>query len=101
MPLSDLYYTAPENCYFNELRDAAIKIWESYGFETDYAQSKINRIVDLENVSDNFMYIVAMFDMPNQRRLSEMISDGCRDAVCMRLIAGGQPDWANPFLLPR
>ena len=98
MPLSDLYYTAPENCHFNELRDAALEIWRSYGFETDYAQSKINRIVDLENVGDNFMCMVAMFDMPNQMRLSEMISDGCREEVCVRMIAGGQPDWANPFL---
>lgn len=92
-----LYYTAPEDEYFNDLKEKAIELWSTYDDEFGYASEKISRIKFIANVRDNFMYIVAMFDLPNQRKLAEMISPETRSEVRRRMVDGGQPDIYNPF----
>ena len=89
--MSKLYYTAPEEKQFNELKEKAIEIWKT--FNNDYGQvdEKVNRIKDILNIEDNFMYIVAMFDSGNQRKLAEKLSDETRKAVRDRMIDGGTP----------
>lgn len=94
---SDFYYTAPGNEHFTELKNAAIEIWESYDDTYGYASGKIGHIADLKNQGDNFMYMVAMFDMGNQYKLADMLSDETREQVRLRLKAGGQLDEYNPF----
>ena len=94
---AELYYTAPTDALFEEVRTAAMDLWDQYP-DKRYVQDKHNRIKDIGNVSDNFMYIVAMFDIQNQRILASMISKECREAINDRMKDGGQPDWANPFL---
>lgn len=83
----DFYYTAPRNTLFEEVRAEAMKIWGSY--KEPYRTEKMDRIKDLKNVSDNFMYIVAMFDMPNQTKLADNISPEAREAIRKQMIAGG------------
>ncbi len=83
----EFYYTAPREELFEEVRAAAMAIWE--GYEDPYRTEKINRINTIKNVSDNFMYIVAMFDMYNQAKLADRISPEAREAIRKRLIAGG------------
>jgi len=64
-----LYYIAPSDELFEEVKREAIKLWLEIDTDNDkfgYATEKINRIKDIQNVSDNFMYIVAMFDINNQ-----------------------------------
>lgn len=87
-----LYYTAPTDEQFEELKAAAIMIWSKLGAEPTYAHEKISRIKDLPNVKDNFMYMVAMFDMYNQLWLAVSLSKGTRAAVRARLIDGGMPE---------
>lgn len=96
--MTDLYYTAPTSEQFEELKEEAIRIWNTYDDTHGYATSKINSIKDLENVSDNFMYMVAMFDSHNQVKLSLNLSSKTREAVALRMADGGSPYIFNPFL---
>lgn len=93
--MEKLYYTPPSNELFDELKNAAIDVWSSYG--EPYRSEKIASIKDIENVSDNFMYMVAMFDTSNQIKLKKLLSDDCKKAVSERLISGGCPDEYNFF----
>jgi len=95
-----LYYTPPTNEQFNELKEKAIEIWSTMGDEPSYSQEKIGRIKDINNVGDNFMFIVAMFDQNNQQKLSNKLEDETRGAVAERIRDGGAPDYYNVFLYP-
>jgi len=95
--MTKLYYIAPAEKEFEELKEIAIKIWNTYDDKHGYATEKINQIKDLKNVSDNFMYIVAMFDISNQGKLSIMLSSKTRKAVGDRLKDGGTSDTYNVF----
>ena len=86
-----LYYTPPSDLYFRELKARAMEIWKSYDDEFGYATEKVNQIKNIQNIKDNFMYMVAMFDIQNQAKLSARLSDGCKKEVRDRMIDGGQP----------
>lgn len=68
------YYTAPPQNVFDEIKENAMNIWLTFDDTHGYVTEKINRIKDLENVSDNAWYIVAMFDTNNQAKLISMVS---------------------------
>jgi len=84
----DLYYKAPTNKVFNEVKREAIKIWQGYDDTHGYATGKINRIRDLENIRDNMMFIFGMFDIFNQLKLANKLSDISRTAIEKRLPKG-------------
>ena len=84
--MQELYYIPPEDKIFNEVKEEAIKIWGSYDDTYGYASEKIGRIKDIENIKDNFMYIVAMFDSNNQNKLMQNISFEAQQAIKERLI---------------
>lgn len=88
--MAKLYYTPPKQKHFNELKRSAIKIWETYDNTYGYVDEKVDRIKDIKNIEDNFMYMVAMFDMSNQRKLADMLSEPTRIDVRLRMIDGGQ-----------
>lgn len=67
------YYTAPRQDIFDEIKDNAIKIWQTYDNTYGYVDEKVGRIKDIQNVSDNAWFIVAMFDMDNQQKLLSMV----------------------------
>lgn len=99
--MSRLYYTPPTDDIFNEVRNCAIQIWRGYDDTYNYATEKISRIEDIGNVGDNLMYIVAMFDMPNQTKLGAMLSEDARDAIFRRMLDGGNDmRYIAPTLLP-
>lgn len=89
--MSRLYYTPPSEEQFNEVKGKAIEIWNDFSNEYGYVDEKVNSIKDIANVQDNFMYMVAMFDMDNQRKLANKLSDETKQAVRERMIDGGQP----------
>ncbi len=84
-----LYYTPPPDDLFKEVKAKCIEIWKTYDDEFRYATSKVNRIKDLENVSDNFMHMVAMFDLNNQMRLKDRLSSEACTHIRLRMIDGG------------
>jgi len=89
---TQLYYTAPSDKLFNEIKEAAMELWKEVDTDNDkygYATEKINRIKDIANVSDNFMFIVAMFDVGNQAKLANKLSEETKKEVRIRMIDGG------------
>ena len=87
--MSKLYYTPPSDKCFEELKEKAIEIWKTYDDTYKYATGKINRIKDIKNIQDNFMYILAMFDHINQRKVISKLSNETKEAIRIRLIDGG------------
>lgn len=84
-----LYYQAPEDKVFNEVKEVSMNIWGSYDDTYGYASEKIDRIKDLPNYKDNLMYMVSMFDSDNQRKLSLSLSKESKKAIRDRYISGG------------
>lgn len=98
--MADLYYTPPSDELFQEVRDRAMELWHEIDSDNDaygYATEKCDRIRDLANVGDNFMYIVAMFDLSNQQKLAEKLSLEACAAIRDRMIDGGNPPYLIPF----
>ena len=87
--MDNLYYQPPSNEIFNEVKEEAMKIWQGYDNQFGYVDGKLERIMTLENVGDNLMYIVAMFDQSNQAKLASRLSEEARTAIRERIIAGG------------
>ena len=81
----ELYYTAPSDKVFDEMKHLAIEIWKTYDDLHGYATEKINEIKDLPNVSDNFMYILAKFDYDNQATLKYQASKELIEEITKRL----------------
>lgn len=63
------YYKAPNQEVFDDIKTAALAIWRTYDDTYGYQSEKVNRIKDLKNISDNYGYIVGMFDSWNQNKL--------------------------------
>ena len=74
------YYTAPPQEIFEDIKENARKIWQSYDDTYGYASEKIAR-TDIENISDNAWYIVAMFDQTNQMKLLSMVKPETMKAI--------------------
>jgi len=81
----ELYYTAPKDEIFENLRESAIKIWETYDNEYGYVDEKVNQVKNLQNITDNFMYIFAMFDSQNQQKVMALIKEETQEAIKKRL----------------
>ena len=96
--MASLYYTPPSDDQFKQLQLAAEIIWREYDDTYGYATEKADKVLGLQNVGDNFMYIVAMFDIHNQRKLAQILDEPTRRAVSDRMIDGGMPPEYNPFL---
>ena len=91
--MAEIYYTAPSEEAFNEMKRASIAVWETKGNEGGYSDDKISRIKDIKNTQDNFMYMLAMFDTGNQSLVCQKLSDKTREAVRVRLVDGGNPEF--------
>ena len=59
-----------------------INIWRGYG----HNHEKIAYIKWIRNISDNMLYIIAMFDGNNIKKLSETISNEAKKEIYDRLI---------------
>ncbi len=95
-----LYYTPPRQELFEAVKSRAMELWKEVDSDNDkfgYATEKINQIKDIQNVGDNFMYIVAMFDIDNQRLLANRLAEETRTAIRERMIDGGNPSYLIPF----
>ena len=98
--MSKLYYTAPSDEIFEEVKKASMDLWtERYPEETSpfYAKEKTDRIKDWQNVGDNVMSLVAMFDSYNMELLAEKLGVEAREAIRERMIDGGNQEYTIPF----
>lgn len=73
------YYTAPADDIFEDIKRCSISIWNTYDDTYWYASSKIDRIKDLPNISDNCLSIVGMFDIHNQAKLLGLVRDEAKE----------------------
>lgn len=90
--MTNLYYVPPPDNCFEDMKRACLDVWGKYkNSPGDYYKEKTARIPDMENVGDNFMYLFAMFDFPNQRQVISLLESETIEEVRKRLIAGGNP----------
>lgn len=68
------YDTAPSEQIFNEIKKAAIEIWQTYDDTHGYASEKIAMVNSITNFKDNWGTMVGMFDSPNQQKLLAKLS---------------------------
>lgn len=95
-----LYYTPPTDEQFDELKEKAMELWMDVDSDKDaygYVTEKRNRIKDIPNVKDNFMYMVSMFDHGNMCKLATKLSEDTRKAVKERMLDGGYDLFLIPF----
>ena len=87
--MTRLYYTAPSDEVFEDLKQKSIEVWKSKNAHPSYENEKVGYIEKIHNIGDNFMTIFAMFDHNNQRKVGEIISQATKNALNERLIDGG------------
>lgn len=81
------YYEAPPEEVFQDIKNNAIKIWQTYDNTYGYVDEKVKRIKPLQNIQDNAWTIVAMFDTQNQVKLLSMLSPATA-ALTIKAIRG-------------
>jgi len=86
--MNNLYYKAPEDKVFKEVKEKAIEIWNTYDDKYGYATEKIGRIKDIQNIKDNVMYMVAMFDLNNRQKLMVKLSPETKKEIADRILEG-------------
>ncbi len=92
-----LYYTAPRDQIFNEVKNACIETWKEVGSHPLYIKEKVDYVSQVNNISDNVMTIVALFDENNMQILAEKLGDEARQAIRARMVDGGHPSFLIPF----
>ena len=65
---------APTEEVFNEMKQAATQIWNTYDNEFGYVDEKMETVNRLTNVQDNAMVFYRMFDSVNQVKMSVQLS---------------------------
>lgn len=70
---SEEYYIAPSDEIFEDVKQAAIELWQTYDNTFGYVTEKLSRIQHIQNVRDNTAYIVSMFDWNNKNKLRMMV----------------------------
>ena len=88
-----IYYTAPSDDSFKDMKEAAIQVWQQYKDESPYWGDKTGTVERLENIKDNFMYIFSMFDHPNQMKCIQLLKEETKAALKERMIDGGNDPW--------
>ena len=68
---------------FDELKAEAIKVWNTYDNTHGYADEKIDRIKPIKNVKDNWITLVGMFDIHNQKKLYDNLGPAAQEAMNM------------------
>lgn len=86
------YYDPLSPTAFEEVKKIACEIWQSYDDTYGYASEKISKIKGINNIADNGMYIIAMFDLDNQRKMSNMLTDNTKYEIFQRL-RGSEYAW--------
>lgn len=59
---------------FEEMKSAAIAVWQTYDNTYGYVTEKLNYINSFGNIKDNAMVFYRMFDYQNQAKMMEKLS---------------------------
>ena len=89
--MEQLYYTAPTDTAFEEMKKACIEVWGQYKESPgNYYEEKLSRIQDITNIKDNFVYMFAMFDVGNQRKVVALLSESTKEELKVRQGCAGE-----------
>ena len=78
---------------FNELKEAAIEIWQGYDNTYGYVDEKTDRLSKLKNVKDNYNTIIGMFDINNQIKLYDKVGQDGKALIDMHSGGSLQSRW--------
>ena len=59
----------PSQEVFEDMKQAAIKVWKTYDNQFGYVDEKLERVEGVSNFQDNAMVFYRMFDHINQSRM--------------------------------
>lgn len=68
-------YETPSQEIFNEMKQIATDIWNTYDNQFGYVTEKLERINSFDNVQDNAMVFYRMFDWQNQAKFRSKASE--------------------------
>lgn len=91
--MTKLYYIAPSDTSFDEMKKACTEVWNEKDNTYGYVDEKIGQIKDIKNVQDNFMYMFSMFDAGNMRKVADKLSVETKKEVRERMVDGGNDDY--------
>lgn len=98
----ELFYTAPKDEYFEELKKVCIVFWENIlsfqkeNYDVKYTQEKIERIKDLSNEGPNFASMVQMIHQNYRIAIAKVLSCETRHEISIRLY-GYENSEFDPF----
>lgn len=58
----------PTNEVFEDIKQAAIAVWQTYDNSYGYVDEKLERIEQINNYGDSWITLLGMLDHPNQLR---------------------------------
>ena len=87
--MTRLYYTAPSDEAFEDMKSCALETWREVAEHPSYLEEKVSYVSEIRNIGDNFMTIFAMFDDGNQRICGAKLKQETKDELNKRLIDGG------------
>lgn len=90
--MSNLYYTAPEDDVFEEVKAKCIELWKirfPHEYDRSYVEDKTSYILSVQNIKDNMLSLISMFDTENRTLLAEMLSEKARREIRERLLEVG------------
>jgi hypothetical protein len=64
----------PSDKIFNEMKQAASQIWNTYDNQFGYVDEKMSTVNNIDNIQDNAMVFYRMFDMNNQTKFRTLVS---------------------------
>lgn len=79
------YYKAPSQEIFEDIKRGCLEIWGTYDDAYGYASEKKDVVNRFDNIRDNCLTMVAMFDVHNMKRL-------------LRIVSEPSCEWLEPFL---
>ena len=68
-------HETPSAEIFNEIKEAATKVWNTKDNTYGYVTEKLNRVNSITNYADNVMICYRMFDQNNQALMRAELSE--------------------------
>ena len=65
----------PTQEIFDEMKNIATDIWNTYDNQFGYVTEKLERINSFDNIQDNAMVFYRMFDWENQTTFKTLVSE--------------------------
>jgi len=65
----------PSEAIFEDMKKAALEVWNTYNNEYGYVTEKTDRVNSIVNYQDNAMVFYRMFDIHNQAKMRAKLKE--------------------------